>query len=184
MWDLVPWLGIEPGPLAMGVWSLSHWIAREVPTIDTLSTHVEIGNFLAAVLPSSFVWQAYFSFNVTSRQKKLRVTLLLQLPLPQKLMATLVFHFYHFHFVLKLKCFFLANLGIHLILSLYLIQWFFFFFCFAELFKLSNPSYHQDLKSLRRFFSIFVRMGADTFKISIIVSSVNLQLYFISTLKC
>ena len=28
MWGLVPWSGIEP---ALGVWRLSHWIAREVP---------------------------------------------------------------------------------------------------------------------------------------------------------
>ena len=31
MWGLVPWLGIEPGTPALGVWSLSHWIIREVP---------------------------------------------------------------------------------------------------------------------------------------------------------
>ena len=31
MWDLVPWPGIEPGPPALGVWSLSHWTTREVP---------------------------------------------------------------------------------------------------------------------------------------------------------
>ena len=31
MWDLVLWPGIEPGPPALGVWSLSHWITREVP---------------------------------------------------------------------------------------------------------------------------------------------------------
>ena len=30
MWDLVPWPGIEPEPSALGVWSLSHWTAREV----------------------------------------------------------------------------------------------------------------------------------------------------------
>ena len=31
MWDLVPWPGIEPSPLALGAWSLSHWTTREVP---------------------------------------------------------------------------------------------------------------------------------------------------------
>ena len=31
MQDLVPWPGIEPEPPALGVWSLSHWTAREVP---------------------------------------------------------------------------------------------------------------------------------------------------------
>ena len=30
MWDLVPWPGIEPGPLALEAWSLSHWTIREV----------------------------------------------------------------------------------------------------------------------------------------------------------
>ena len=29
MQDLVPWLGIELGPLALRVWSLSHWATRE-----------------------------------------------------------------------------------------------------------------------------------------------------------
>ena len=32
MWDLVPWPGTEPGPPALGVWSLSHWTTREVST--------------------------------------------------------------------------------------------------------------------------------------------------------
>ena len=31
MWDLVPWSGVELGPPALGAWSLSHWITREVP---------------------------------------------------------------------------------------------------------------------------------------------------------
>ena len=35
MWDLVPWLGIEPIPLALEVWSLNYWTTREIP----------IGNF-------------------------------------------------------------------------------------------------------------------------------------------
>ena len=30
MWDLVPWLGIEPGPPALGAQSPSHWTTREV----------------------------------------------------------------------------------------------------------------------------------------------------------
>ena len=30
MWDLVPWLGIEPRPPTLGAQSLSHWITREV----------------------------------------------------------------------------------------------------------------------------------------------------------
>ena len=31
--DLVPWPGIEPGPPALGAWSLNHWTTREVPKI-------------------------------------------------------------------------------------------------------------------------------------------------------
>ena len=31
MWDLVPWPGIEPGPPALGMWSLNHWTIRKVP---------------------------------------------------------------------------------------------------------------------------------------------------------
>ena len=31
MWDLVPWSGMEPGPLALGAQSLSHWTTRGVP---------------------------------------------------------------------------------------------------------------------------------------------------------
>ena len=30
VWDLVPWPGIEPGPPALGAWSLSPWTTREV----------------------------------------------------------------------------------------------------------------------------------------------------------
>ena len=33
MWDLVPRPGIEPGPPALGAQSLSHWTAREVPSL-------------------------------------------------------------------------------------------------------------------------------------------------------
>ena len=31
MWDLVPWLEIQPGAPALGAQSLSHWITLEVP---------------------------------------------------------------------------------------------------------------------------------------------------------
>ena len=31
IWDLVPWLGIDPRPPALGAWSLSQWTIREVP---------------------------------------------------------------------------------------------------------------------------------------------------------
>ena len=29
--NLIPWPGIQTGPLALGAWSLSHWAIREVP---------------------------------------------------------------------------------------------------------------------------------------------------------
>ena len=32
MWCSVPWPGIEPGPPAWGMWNLSHWTTREVPS--------------------------------------------------------------------------------------------------------------------------------------------------------
>ena len=33
--DLAPRAGIEPGPPALGVWSLSHWTTREVPSVGS-----------------------------------------------------------------------------------------------------------------------------------------------------
>ena len=45
VWDLVPRPGIEPGPPALGVWSLSHWATREVPSHPL---------FLQAKLPTNF----------------------------------------------------------------------------------------------------------------------------------
>ena len=33
MWDLIPQLGIEPGPPALRMQSLSHWATREVPKL-------------------------------------------------------------------------------------------------------------------------------------------------------
>ena len=33
MRDLVPQPGIEPRPLALGVWSFSHWTTRQVPSL-------------------------------------------------------------------------------------------------------------------------------------------------------
>ena len=34
MWDLILPPGIEPGPPALGVGSLSHWTTREVPVLE------------------------------------------------------------------------------------------------------------------------------------------------------
>ena len=33
MQDLVPRPGIEPGPSALGAWSIGHWTTREVPSM-------------------------------------------------------------------------------------------------------------------------------------------------------
>ena len=46
VWDLVPRAGIEPGPPALGAWSLSYWTTREVPTHlfarPSLTSHCKI----------------------------------------------------------------------------------------------------------------------------------------------
>ena len=39
--DLVPWPGIEPGPPALGAWSLNHWTAREVPLASLIGREKE-----------------------------------------------------------------------------------------------------------------------------------------------
>ena len=36
MWDLAPWSGIEPGPLALGAQSLSPWTTRKAPLLKFL----------------------------------------------------------------------------------------------------------------------------------------------------
>ena len=33
LWELVHWLGIKPGPPALGAWTLSHWTTRKVPCL-------------------------------------------------------------------------------------------------------------------------------------------------------
>ena len=40
MWALVPWPGIEPGPSALGVQSLSHWATRELHLIAFLIVRI------------------------------------------------------------------------------------------------------------------------------------------------
>ena len=57
MCDLVPWAGIEPGPPALGVWSLSHWPPGKSP--GTCS------NF------SSFLWEIWLSSLVPKPNKTL-----------------------------------------------------------------------------------------------------------------
>ena len=40
MWDIVPWLGLEPRSSPLGVWSLSHWTIKEVPTITDINHNI------------------------------------------------------------------------------------------------------------------------------------------------
>ena len=44
MRDLVPRPGIEPGPPALGVWSLTHWTTRGVPGEVALSKSSSVAN--------------------------------------------------------------------------------------------------------------------------------------------
>jgi len=49
VWDLVPWPGMEPGPPALGEWSLCHWTTREVSQHHNFSRFWE-WNFLPPLL--------------------------------------------------------------------------------------------------------------------------------------
>ena len=55
-WDLVPWPGIEPGPLALGMWSLSHCTTREVPNSDNAENFFFLNNV--------FNSQSFFKFHI------------------------------------------------------------------------------------------------------------------------
>ena len=46
MWDLVLGPGIQCGPLAMGVWSLSRWTTREVPLVQLGGIFVYLCRYL------------------------------------------------------------------------------------------------------------------------------------------
>ena len=43
MWDLVPWPGLEPEPLALGAQSLSHWTTSEVPLVFPSNVNLPLG---------------------------------------------------------------------------------------------------------------------------------------------
>ena len=45
MWDLVPWPGIKPRPLALGAQSLSHCTTRKVPSKEFLLSLYSKGNW-------------------------------------------------------------------------------------------------------------------------------------------
>ena len=46
---LVPQPGIEPGPPALGAWSLNHWSAREVPA-EFLVIHCVTGRKISSIV--------------------------------------------------------------------------------------------------------------------------------------
>ena len=48
MWDLVLSPGIEPRPPALGVWSLSHWIIRQVPRLEGFEQRKDMGTHTVA----------------------------------------------------------------------------------------------------------------------------------------
>ena len=49
MWDLVPWLELEPGLLALRTWNLSHWTIREVPLLYSLTWPFSICSLLMSL---------------------------------------------------------------------------------------------------------------------------------------
>ena len=64
MRDLVPQPGIEPGPPALGAWSLTHWTAREVP--ESFFIYFFNSTFLpknSSMMPRTFI-PPQFKFGV------------------------------------------------------------------------------------------------------------------------
>ena len=73
MWGLVPWPGTEPGSLALGVWSLSHWTTREVPVQKFFESWLAAPNVSQTSKPfessSKSLWGTYTKW---SRYKLLK----------------------------------------------------------------------------------------------------------------
>ena len=46
MWDIVPRSGLEPRSPPLGVWSLSHWITKEVPTVTDINHNIGHDSFV------------------------------------------------------------------------------------------------------------------------------------------
>ena len=71
MWDLVPWPVIKPSPLALGAYSLSHWIPREVPW--SRSSHLGWQSHLPAMTrplsQSGSTWRPWFIIPPSQRYK-------------------------------------------------------------------------------------------------------------------
>ena len=78
MWDLVSRPGIEPGPPALGMWSFSYWITREVPRTQTLKPYVMLSiSWLIVNAPTqSFSSTGYISYSSSELQLTLYFLLL------------------------------------------------------------------------------------------------------------
>ena len=87
MWDLVPWLGIEPGPPALGAWSLNHWTTREVPALLFLNSGLsDLKDWF--FFPPTFSFEKFQHFN---NNKKVRIVQ--QTPIFPSLRFTHCLHF-------------------------------------------------------------------------------------------
>ena len=64
MWDLVPWPGIEPGPAALGAWSVSHWTTREVPQLLNSWVLSSFVNSLVSFWPE--YWEPFQPIRLTT----------------------------------------------------------------------------------------------------------------------
>ena len=74
MWDLVPWPEIEPGPLALEAWSLSHWTIREVQLPGpqgppTRFLCISIGSSLVAQAVKASAYNAGYPGSITGSGK-------------------------------------------------------------------------------------------------------------------
>ena len=56
VWDLVPRLGMEPGPPAMGAQSLSHWTTTEIPG---LRGNCDFKDILTLLMNTSLLFKIY-----------------------------------------------------------------------------------------------------------------------------
>jgi len=62
MWDPAPLPGVEPGPPALGAWSLIHWITKEVPHHFFKYFHTYLFFLLKNYLPCFFIHGSLLSF--------------------------------------------------------------------------------------------------------------------------
>ena len=67
MRDLIPWPGVEPGPLSSGVQSLTHWTTMEAPNIHFKWKEVPTGSLFitsAEILKSREDLKSLLSHNL------------------------------------------------------------------------------------------------------------------------